>query len=146
MPPVPEHVEVTFPDDGGCFGCSPTNPRGLALRFRREGEEIHARYAVPEAFHGAPGIAHGGIVATLLDEVSCALVALVLDQHVVTGELSVRYERPVPVEIPLELAARAASRTHPRYVVVASEVRRGGLRLARSTGKFFYQQRAYVTP
>ena len=146
MPPVPEHVELTFPDDGGCFGCSPTNPRGLALRFRREGEEIHARYTIADAFHGAPGIAHGGIVATLLDEVSCALVALVLDRHVVTGELSVRYERSVPVETPLELVARAASREHPRYVVVDGEVRRDGLRLARSTGRFFYQQRAYAAP
>jgi acyl-coenzyme A thioesterase PaaI-like protein len=146
MPPAPEHVELTFPDDGGCFGCSPTNPHGLALRFRREGDEIHARYTIPDAFHGAPGIAHGGIVATLLDEVSCALVALVLDQRVVTGELSVRYERPVPVETPLALVARAASHAHPRYVVVEGEVRRDGLRLARSTGKFFYQQHAYAAP
>ncbi|HWP64511.1 MAG TPA: PaaI family thioesterase [Candidatus Limnocylindria bacterium] len=139
MPPVPEQVEVTFPDDGGCFGCSPTNPRGLALRFRRVGDEMHARYTVPDAFHGAPGVVHGGIVATLLDEVSCALVALVLDRRVVTGELSVRYERPVPVGEPLDLVARVASRSHPRYVVVDGEVRLGGLRLAGSTGKFFYQ-------
>lgn len=146
MSPVPEHLELTFPEDGGCFGCSPTNPRGLALRFRREGDAIHARYSIPDAFHGAPGVAHGGIVATLLDEVSCALVALVLDQRVVTGELSVRYEQPVPVEAPLDLVARAASRAHSRYVVVDGEVRRDGLRLARSSGKFFYQQRAYTAP
>jgi acyl-coenzyme A thioesterase PaaI-like protein len=146
MPPVPEHVEVTFPDDGGCFGCSPTNPRGLALRFRREGDEIHARYTIPDALHGAPGIAHGGIVATLLDEVSCAVAALLLDQRVVTGELSVRYEQPVPVEAPLDLLARVASRAHPRYAVIDGEVRRGAVRLARSTGKFFYEQRLYAAP
>jgi acyl-coenzyme A thioesterase PaaI-like protein len=141
MPPVPEHVEITFPDDGGCFGCSPTNPRGLGLRFRREGDEVHVGYTIPDAFHGAPGIAHGGIVATLLDEVSCALVALVLDDRVVTGELTVRYEQPVPVEAPLALVARAANRAHARYVVIEGEVRRDGVRLARSTGKFFYQER-----
>jgi acyl-coenzyme A thioesterase PaaI-like protein len=140
MPPVPEHVELSFPDDGGCFGCSPTNPHGLQLRFRRVGEEIHARYTIPDAFHGAPGIAHGGIVATLLDEVSCAVVALALDRRVVTGELMVRYERPVPVEQSLDLVARVARRDHARYVVVDGEVRRGEARLARSTGKFFYQE------
>lgn len=141
MPPVPEHEEITFPDDGGCFGCSPTNPRGLRLRFRREGDAIHVRYTIPDALHGAPGVAHGGIVATLCDEVSCALAALVLDDRVVTGELTVRYEQPVPVEVPLELVARAADRAHSRYVVIESEVRRDGVRLARSTGKFFYQDR-----
>ena len=146
MPPVPEHVELTFPDDGGCFGCSPTNPRGLGLRFRREGETIHARYTIADGFHGAPGIAHGGIVATLLDEVSCALVALVLDRRVVTGELTVRYEQPVPVEQPLELVARVARREHARYAVVDGEVRRGATRLARSTGKFFYQEREHTAP
>ena len=146
MSPIAEHVEVVFPDDGGCFGCSPSNPRGLALRFRRVGQDIHVGYTIPDGFHGAPGIAHGGIVAALLDEVSCALVALVLDQRVVTGELTVRYERPVPVEVPLELVARATSRQHARYVVIEAEVRRDGERLARSTGKFFYQERRHTAP
>jgi acyl-coenzyme A thioesterase PaaI-like protein len=146
MPPVPEHVELTFPDDGGCFGCSPTNARGLQLRFRRVGDEIHVRYTIADALHGAPGIAHGGIVATLLDEVSCALVALALDRRVVTGELTVRYEQPVPVEQTLELVARVGRREHTRYLVVDGEVRRGETRLARSTGKFFYQQREHTAP
>jgi acyl-coenzyme A thioesterase PaaI-like protein len=146
MSPVPEHVEVIFPDDGGCFGCSPSNPRGLGLRFRRIGEEVHVRYAIPDGFHGAPGIAHGGIVAALLDEVSCALVAFVLDRRVVTGELTVRYEQPVPVETPLDLVARTASRQHPRYAVIEGEVWHDGARLARSSGKFFYQARLHPAP
>lgn len=65
-----EHEVLTFPNDGGCFGCSPTNPIGLRLTFRRQGDVVTARHEVPDHFHGAPGIAHGGIVATLLDEVS----------------------------------------------------------------------------
>ena len=62
--PVPEDVEVTFPNDGGCFGCSPTHPSGLNLRFRRRGVRVLSRYTIADRFHGAPGIAHGGIVAT----------------------------------------------------------------------------------
>lgn len=146
MAAAPEQVDLVFPDDGGCFGCSPTNPDGLHLRFRRAGDEIYVRYTVPERFHGAPGIAHGGIVATLLDEISCVVAVFVLDRHVVTGELSVRYERPVPVEAPLELTARATDCAHPRYAVIEAEVRRDGTRLARSTGKFFYQEQRLVAP
>lgn len=145
MPPVPENVEIVFPEDGGCFGCSPTNPHGLHLRFRRQGETVHVRHTIADGFHGAPGIAHGGIVATLLDEVSCALATFVYDWRVVTGELTVRYERPVPVCVPLDLVARAASREHPRYMVVDGEISRDGVRLARSTGRFFYHQQ-HVAP
>src|SRR5262249_43199867 len=48
--------ELRFPNDGGCFGCSPSNPAGLQLAFRRDDDGIVTRYAIPERFHGAPGI------------------------------------------------------------------------------------------
>lgn len=139
--PAPEGVELGFPEDGGCFGCSPTNVAGMQLRFRREGDRVYARYRVPDRFHGAPGVAHGGIVATMLDEISCAAAVFVGDRFVVTGELAVRYERPVPVEAPLEVEAEIVKRTHPRYAEIEARVRQGGTVLARSTGKFFYQER-----
>ncbi|HXJ36614.1 MAG TPA: PaaI family thioesterase [Candidatus Eisenbacteria bacterium] len=139
--PAPEGVELGFPEDGGCFGCSPTNPAGMQLRFRRDGSRVHAAYRIPDRFHGAPGIAHGGIVATILDEVSCAAAVFVIDRRVVTGELVVRYHRPVPVEVPLEIDAEIVGDAHPRYVEIEARVREGGELLARSRGKFFYQER-----
>jgi acyl-coenzyme A thioesterase PaaI-like protein len=139
--PAPEGVELSFPEDGGCFGCSPSNAAGLQLRFRRRGSRVLARHRIPDRFHGAPGVAHGGIVATLLDEVSCAAAVFVADRFVVTGELVVRYERPVPVETPIELDAEIVTQTHPRYAEIAACVRQGDTILARSTGKFFYHER-----
>lgn len=143
--PAPEHTEITFPDSS-CFGCSQTNPHGLGLRFRRVGDHIQATVTLAERFQGAPGIAHGGIVGTLLDEVACAAVFFVYDRMVVTGELTVRYEHAVPVEVPLELDAHVSSRDHDRYALVLGEVRRDGDVLARSTGKFFYQERLEPAP
>jgi acyl-coenzyme A thioesterase PaaI-like protein len=138
-------MELRFPRDGGCFGCSQTNPIGLRLVFERRGDTISTRHTVAEHFGGAPGIAHGGIVATLLDEVSCAAVFFVRGNMVVTGELTVRYERPCPVGRPLDLLARVTGE-HPRYLVVEGEVRVGGQLLARSHGKFFPQERAEPAP
>jgi acyl-coenzyme A thioesterase PaaI-like protein len=138
--PAPEGVELSFPEDGGCFGCSSSNADGLRMRFRREGTRVHARHRIPDRFHGAPGVAHGGIVATMLDEVSCAAAVFVADRFVVTGELVVRYERPVPVETPVELDAEIVAQAHPRYAEIAARVRQGDVILARSTGKFFYQE------
>lgn len=139
--PAPEGVELGFPEDGGCFGCSPSNGVGLRLRFRREGHRVRSRYRIADCFHGAPGVAHGGIVATILDEISCAAAVFVGDRFVVTGELAVRYERPVPVETPLEVEAEIVGRMHPRYAEIAACIRGGDTVLARSTGKFFYQER-----
>jgi acyl-coenzyme A thioesterase PaaI-like protein len=142
---VQEDRELRFPNDGGCFGCSPSNPAGLRLTFRRRDDAVTTRYAIPDRFHGAPGIAHGGIVATLLDEVSCAAVFFLQDRFVVTGELTVRYERPCPVETPLDVRGRVTN-GHPRYAVVEAEVRQGDVVLARSSGKFFYQTRTEPAP
>ena len=144
--PAPEDVEVTFPNDGGCFGCSPTHPSGLNLRFRRRGERVLSRYTIADRFHGAPGVAHGGIVATILDEISCAAVNLVTDRWVMTGELTVRYERPCPVEEPLDVVAAITDRTHPRYWIVEAELHRAGERVARSSGKFFLRAAEPIAP
>jgi acyl-coenzyme A thioesterase PaaI-like protein len=137
---------LSFADDGGCFGCSQTNTNGLGLRFRRRGEAIVADHVIAEHFHGAPGIAHGGIVAALLDEISCAAAHFSRGVMVVTGELAVRYERPCPVAAPLALQARIHDASHPRYLIIEADVRRDGEVVARSTGKFFYATRSEPAP
>jgi len=142
---LPAHAEreteLLFPfGDGGCFGCSKSNPDGLQLRFFRSGDEIVATYSVPARFHGAPGIAHGGIVATILDEFSCAAAVFLGGTRVVTGELKIRYEKPCPVERELTIRARVRDASHARYLVVEAEVWMDDQRLAGSSGKFFRHQ------
>lgn len=135
--------ELFFPfGDGGCFGCSKSNPDGLHLRFFRDGEEVTGTCMVPDKFHGAPQIVHGGIVATILDEFSCAAAVALAGSRVVTGELQVRYERPCPVERPLAVRARIVSTDHPRYIVIEAEIHQDGARVVRSSGKFFRQPAA----
>ncbi len=138
MPLPPEDIDLAFPfDDAGCFGCSPSNDAGLHLGFRRHGDEIRGKYTIADRFHGAPGIAHGGIVATILDEFSCAAAVFLRGTRVMTGELTVRYEAPCPVEAELEISARVAEETHARYLVIEAEVRSADRRVCRSVGKFF---------
>ncbi|MDX2167589.1 MAG: PaaI family thioesterase [Deltaproteobacteria bacterium] len=138
MSDTPRDEPVAFEEDGGCFGCSADNADGLQVRFRRRGDAVIADHVVADRFHGAPGIVHGGIVATLLDEVSCAAAVFTRDRRVVTGELQIRYRRPCPVESPLALSARVVDDTHPRYLVVEAEIRSGDEIVAQSSGKFFF--------
>jgi acyl-coenzyme A thioesterase PaaI-like protein len=137
---------LRFPPESGCFGCSSQNDAGLQLTFRRRGEEIQSDYTIPDRFHGAPGNAHGGIVATIFDELSCAAVFFLRSRHVVTGELTVRYAHPCPVETELHFQARIADESHGRYAIVVATAMHEGVRVAMSTGKFFYVERTLSAP
>ena len=142
----PDEEVLRFPAESGCFGCSASNQAGLQLTFRRREGGIFSGYTIPDRFHGAPGIAHGGIVASIFDELSCAAVFFLKGRHVVTGELGVRYVRPCPVETLLEFHASIVEGTHGRYAVVEARAQKDGVLLARSSGKFFYVERTVSAP
>lgn len=79
-----------------CFACGPDNPIGLHLTFAEEGDRYVARFTAGPEHQGYDGIVHGGIVATLLDEIM-ARYPYAKGQDTVTARLEVRYRRPTPV-------------------------------------------------
>lgn len=52
-----------------CFGCGESNPIGLRLKYRREGDRLRTEFMPGDVHQGWPGIVHGGIITTLLYEV-----------------------------------------------------------------------------
>ena len=57
-------------DDQWCFACGAENPHGLRLSgFRREGDDYVVEFTPQRHHQGWQGITHGGIAATILDEV-----------------------------------------------------------------------------
>lgn len=83
-------------DYQGCFVCGVRNDAGLKLEFRREGDLVVAEFLPHEQFQGFPGVVHGGILASLLDE-TLSRTALLYEQWVMTGRLEIRYRRPARV-------------------------------------------------
>ncbi len=79
-----------------CFVCGAQNAVGLQLEFRREGERVVADFLPKEAFQGFPGVVHGGILASLLDE-ALPRTALLHGEWVMTGRLEIRYRQPALV-------------------------------------------------
>ena len=91
-----EQREILGQWPGHCFGCSPKNPYGLQLRFRRAAQGCVARCVVPDRLCGFDGLVHGGIIATLLDEAAAWAVIAHLGRLGLTREMTTRYLRPVP--------------------------------------------------
>ncbi|HWC83606.1 MAG TPA: hotdog fold domain-containing protein [Pseudonocardiaceae bacterium] len=89
-----------------CFGCGPDRPGGLRLRtMAGEGLTVFAEFVVTDAHQGAPGLAHGGLLAAAFDEALGALGAL-LRVPAVTGKLETDFRKPVPVGSTLHIAAK----------------------------------------
>jgi len=80
-----------------CFGCGPLNREGLQLSFTYNGGLAKAETCLPDHYQGYPGIAHGGIVSTLLDE-AMAQVLMFRGILAVTARLEVRFKKPVPLQ------------------------------------------------
>ena len=90
---------MNLEDDGHCFACGPENRVGLKLVFRvdRENRSARADVTLAKHFNGWKGITHGGIVSTLLDEAMIYAYGA-LGWLSVTGEITVRFRKPVPTE------------------------------------------------
>ena len=102
-----------------CYGCGPEAAWGLHLVTRLVGEELRATYAFSDKHAGAPGIAHGGLVATLVDDL-CGFSLFVIRKAAVTRKLEVEYLKPVLVGIEYDVVARV-QRTDGRKVFVTCE-------------------------
>ncbi|RDI49364.1 PaaI family thioesterase [Nocardia mexicana] len=122
------------PHHGNCLGCGPGNAAGLGLEFVGDGAGIVAALVLDERHEGAPGLAHGGAVATVLDE-AAGSVLLPLRLPAVTAQLNVSFSEPVPLGVPLTVRA-ALDRRDGRKLHITAEVELDGRCAARAEALF----------
>ncbi len=105
--PVAEGGELScWPD---CMVAGTAHPTGTGIRSHRHGDAAVASVVLGPAHEGLPGRAHGGIVASLFDEVmGFALWMDVIPAY--TAWLRVDYRAPVPLGQPLDLRATVTGR------------------------------------
>jgi uncharacterized protein (TIGR00369 family) len=115
------------PNSRMCFTCGVENPFGLQLRFYDDGaDEVWADFVIQPNHQGFPGVAHGGIVAAILDEVGSRVMMIGDGMRLgMTAKLDIRYRQPVPIEQPLRAVARRV-RDRGRLVSAHAEVRNAG--------------------
>ncbi len=118
-----------------CFACGTLNAHGLRLDLHLERGRAWTELRLDRRFEGWEGIAHGGIVATLLDEVM-AWSLISSDAWGVTARMALDFRRPVAIGEPIRAdgrlveARRRLFRTEARLETVA------GLLLATATGTY----------
>lgn len=107
-PSLPDGRIVSVPGSGltievaphRCFACGALNEHGIHLDLHVDGDRCWTELALPDRFQGWDGIAHGGIICTVLDEVMAWSLAAT-DNWGLTARMSVDFKRPVRLGVPI---------------------------------------------
>lgn len=96
----------------------PASPFAVESSSRIEGDEAVTDVVLGPGFEGAPGRAHGGVVAALFDDVTGHALGFA-EVPAFTGTLTIRYRRPTPIGVPVQFRARLDGREGRRLLISA---------------------------
>jgi len=106
--------------DESCFACGSQNKNGLKLEIAENAEGVHAAIDPPIWSQGYSGVVHGGIVATILDEMA-VWAALKKGYKSVTAELTMRVKSAMQVNQHYTAAAKVVNTKH-RLIEAESKI------------------------
>jgi acyl-coenzyme A thioesterase PaaI-like protein len=119
-----------------CFACGTLNEQGIGLEIHVEAGRAWTEIVLPDRFQGWDGIAHGGIVATILDEVMAWSLAGE-DDWGLTARMQLEYRKPVPLDRPIRADGWITAKRRRINETEATVVDAGdGTLLARATGVY----------
>lgn len=108
---------LIFGEAQTCFGCGPRNHAGMNLRFFREGDEVVTTLESKAGWDGPPGVLHGGLQATLADEVGAWTLVGLRGRFGLTSGMQLRYYRPARMDRPIEARGAIVEETARGIVV-----------------------------
>jgi uncharacterized protein (TIGR00369 family) len=120
-----------------CFGCGGANDGGMKLTFEQDNakRKVMGRFVLGSRYQGGGGMAHGGIIALLLDE-AMGKVCRFRDVRAVTAELTVEYLKPINVENEIVVEAFEQEQKGRNLFHVGEIRNAAGDVLARGRGRF----------
>lgn len=122
-------------DDSMCFACSPRNPIGLKLVFEQDGDVCRTHFVAGPEHQGWSGVMHGGLIATLLDEVMAQWL-WVRGITTMTAEMTARYSKAVPIGERLTIEGSLVSQRGRLLEMAGKVILPDGSVAARATAKF----------
>jgi uncharacterized protein (TIGR00369 family) len=128
---------IDLPYSKSCFVCGSRNPIGLKLRFRTDGAIVQARFTPEAAHNGFINVTHGGLLATVLDEVMVWGCAVRTKKFSYCAEMTVRYVSPARPGTVIIAEGKLVENKRER-IYLASGVLKGedGSVICTSTGKY----------
>ncbi len=129
-------------DDRYCFACGPNNPVGLHMKVDYEPDKAHCRIVLPKEYQGWVNVVHGGVLATLLDEIMAHAVLKHAGEGV-TARLNIRFRAAAEVGIPLDVSGWIEKRKK-RVIEAGAEIRRASDRMlvAEAESRFLLREPA----
>jgi acyl-coenzyme A thioesterase PaaI-like protein len=126
-----------LPHTHSCFVCGDANPLGLKLRFETDGRVVRASFRPCEHHVGFKGVVHGGITATVLDEIMVWACAVSTRRFAYCAELNVRYLMPLAPQVEMvvtgELVENRKGRIFEAKAVLSDATGKG---YVAATGKY----------
>ena len=121
-------LQEKYAPHNSCFGCGPSNSKGLRVRSFAKGSEVVAEWT-PQSHHEAfPGVLNGGIIGALLDCHSNWTAAWALMEQnketpppcTVTADYAISLKRPTPSKTKIFLSAKVAEIKADRAIIEAT--------------------------
>jgi acyl-coenzyme A thioesterase PaaI-like protein len=126
-----------LPHTHSCFVCGDSNAAGLKLRFETDGRIVQARFAPCPQHVGFRDTIHGGLIATVLDEIMVWACAVATRKFAWAAELNVRFLAPLhPGEAAVATGELAANRRDRIYEAKGELRNAAGETIATATGKY----------
>jgi len=126
-----------LPHTRSCFVCGESNPQGLKLRFETDGRVVQTRFRPRREHNGFKNVVHGGLIATVLDEIMVWACAVPTKQFAYCAELKVRFINPLPPGEEVLVTSELTANRKGRILEAKAEMRgNSGKTLATATGKY----------
>jgi len=110
----------------------------LRLRFETDGRIVQTRFVPRVDYVGFRQVVHGGIIATLLDEVMVWACAVRTTRFAFCAELNVRFAHPARPEEELLASGELVSNRRDKLFEAKAELcNQAGMVLASATGKYW---------
>ena len=110
-----------------CFACAPSNPCGLKMEFYEDGDDIVSLWTPGDNYQGWLDTLHGGIQATLMDEIGGWIIARKFQTSGMTTNLNIKYKKPIPTgkNVTIEIRGRVKE-VKRMFVFIEAEIRYDG--------------------
>ncbi len=114
------HIENA---DTQCFACGHDNPHGLKMVFESNGEKLRSTVTIPEHHRGWSNLVHGGILATMTDEIMSWAAIHLLRRFVLTKKMTTSYLRPVRIGTTLTATGFIKNQINEKSAIMQAEIR-----------------------